>query len=281
MRFGFVLPNLISPVANATALVTTARLAEDVGFDSIWATDHILMPLEFPRYGKGTEAITTLAYLTGVTRRVGLGLSVLVLPMRNPLIVAKELATLMHLSGRELLVGVGVGWNRQEYDYLNVDFTRRGKLLDEYISILRELWTADEPRHKGTYHFSGASFSPQPPAPPPIWIGGESDAAIRRAATLGDGYHPNFRNLDQYAAAVRRLRELSGGRQVTLSVRTTLDLQTGANEAMETLSALQALGLEYPTVGFKHEKLQELVSALELFGRDVIPALRGQKGTGC
>ena len=272
MRFGFILPNLISPIANAHTLVTTARLAELVGFDSIWATDHILMPNEFPQYGQGTEALATLAYLAGITQRVTLGLSVLVLPMRNPIVVAKELASLAHLSGRELIVGVGVGWNETEYNFLNANFHQRGKLLDESISILRTLWTQDNPTHDGTYKFSGASFSPRLNPPPQIWIGGESDAAIQRAAKLGDGYHPNWRKTGDYGAVVREIRAKCGERKITMSLRATFDMREGAKRVIEQLDALRAQGLEYPAVGFKHETLADLVSAIELFGREVIPA---------
>ncbi len=274
MRFGFILPNLLSPIADAHTLITTARLAELVGFDSIWATDHILMPNEFPQYGRGTEAITTLAYLAGMTQRATLGLSVLVLPMRNPIIVAKQLASLAHLSGREIIVGVGVGWNETEYNFLNANFHQRGKLLDEYISIMRTLWTQEHPAHDGTYKFSDAIFSPRVTPPPQIWVGGESDAAIQRAAKLGDGYHPNLRENMDYRAITQRIRETSNGRHVTMSLRTTLNMQDGAASIIEKFETLRAQGLEYPVVGFKHETLGDLVNAIELFGREVIPALQ-------
>ncbi len=274
MRFGFILPNLLSPISNAAALKTSSQLAEAVGFTSIWATDHVLMPEAFPQYGEGTEAITTLAYLSAATRRVELGLSVLVLPMRNPLIVAKQIASIIHLAGRELIVGVGVGWNQDEYRFLNANFHRRGKLVDEYIIILRKLWGEDRPQHEGTYSFSGARFAPQPNAVPPIWVGGRSEAALRRAATLGDGFHPNMpKTVQEYAAQVRRVRELSGGRRLTMSVRLPLDMREGASPVLDQLSQLRDAGLEYPVVAFKHETLNDLVSQMEAFGRDVLPAL--------
>src|SRR5690606_42139976 len=108
MRFGFILPNLLSPIANSTALKTSSRLAEAVGFDSIWATDHILMPVEHPQYGEGTEALVTLAFLASITQRVQLGLSVLVLPRRQPTRAAKQTAPFIPLSGREMSVSVGL-----------------------------------------------------------------------------------------------------------------------------------------------------------------------------
>jgi len=271
MRFGFLLPNLLSPVSYAAAIKTSTQLAENVGFDSIWATDHILMPSEYPQYGKGTEAITTLAYLAGLTERVALGLSVLVLPMRNPIIVAKQLASLAHLSGREVIVGLGVGWNEVEYGYLNADFKQRGKLLDEYIDIMRKLWTNEHPEHDGTHTFSGATIAPTFAKPLSIWIGGESDAAIKRAAALGDGYHPDTKPGQAYGDSMKRVREMRGDKPI---IRMKVDMNEGTAAVIERLSALREDGLEYPAVGFKHETLSELVGQLEAFGRDVIPALR-------
>ena len=275
MRFGFILPNLLSPIPNSTALKTSSRLAEAVGFDSIWATDHILMPVEHPQYGEGTEALVTLAFLASATQRVSLGLSVLVLPMRNPILAAKQIASIIHLSGRELIVGVGVGWNEKEYGYLNANFKQRGKLVDEYIRIMQTLWTQEHPTHEGTYTFSGANFAPRPKTTPPIWIGGESDAALKRAAAVGSGYQPNYRNsIEKYGEAVKRIRELSSSKPITMSVRITFDMRNGSAAVVDHLGKLREVGLEYPAVGFKHETLSDLVSQIEAFGRDVIPQLR-------
>jgi probable F420-dependent oxidoreductase len=276
MKFGYILPNLLSPVSNAHAIKTTARLAEQLGFDSIWATDHVLMPVEFPKYGQGTEAITTLAYLAGITEKITLGLSVLVLPMRNPVIVAKELSSIMHLSGRELILGVGVGWNADEYGFLNANFKQRGKLLDEYVTILKTLWTQEHPEHHGTYSFSGVSFSPNPERVPQIWVGGESEAAIERAARIGDAYHPNLRDSMDYGTVIRRIRSKSGGRHIIASFRATFDLRGGASSTIERLRELEAQGLEYPVVGFKHETLEDLVQGMELFAAEVMPIFRGR-----
>lgn len=278
MRFGFILPNLISSISTATGIKISARLAEAVGFDSIWATDHILMPEQYPQYAEGTESITTLAYLSSATQRVSLGLSVLVLPLRNPLVVAKQIASIIHLSGRELLVGVGVGWNADEYRFLNANFKRRGKLADEYIAIMRTLWTEEHPEHNGAYSFSGVRFAPRPRTRPPIWVGGSSEAALRRAATLGDGFQPNVpKTVTDYAAMVKRIREQSEGRTVTMGARIMLDMREGTSSAIDYLNQLRAVGLEYPAVGFRHETLSDLVSQIEAFGRDVIPTLRDEE----
>lgn len=276
MQFGFILPNILSTVGDASGIKNTARLAEDVGFDSLWVSDHILMPAAKAQYGSGTEALMTLAFAAGITQRVALGLSVLILPMRNPLIVAKELASLHELSGRRpVIAGVGVGWSTDEYGYLNADFQRRGKLADEYITIMRKLWTDEHPAHSGTHNFSGVMFSPRPMQPLPIWIGGESEAAIRRAATLGDGYQPTVpESIGEFAANVRRLREWSAGRAVTISLSITFDMSQGAQAVIDELGAYREAGLEYPAMRFKHASLGELLAHIETFAREVMPALR-------
>lgn len=275
MKFGFVLPHLLSPISNATSIKTSAILAEEVGFDSLWMTDHILMPEEYVQYGQGTEMLVTAAYVAGITQRIALGLSVLVLPMRNPLVAAKQIASIIHLSEREFIVGIGVGWNRDEFRFMNADFEQRGRLADEYIEIMRKLWAEDEPQHEGTYTFEDVLFAPKPVPLPPIWIGGSSEAALERTAQVGSGYQPNRPASDEdYAAQVRRIRELSEGRPITMSMRLTLDIRSSAAGAIDTLSHLRDLGLEYPVVNLKHETLDELVSQMHTFGREVIPALR-------
>ena len=272
MKFGFILPHLLSPISDVTTIRASARLAEEIGFDSIWLTDHILMPEEYVQYGKGTEMLVTAAYVAGITQRIGLGLSVLILPMRNPLVAAKQIASIIHLADREFIVGIGVGWNRDEYRFMNADFERRGKRVDEYIDIMRTLWSEDQPEHEGTHTFSDVLFAPKPDPLPPIWIGGSSDAALNRAARLGNGYHPNMpTTVADYATMIQRIRDMSEGRPVTMSVRITLDVRGGTAEVIDTLSQLEDVGLEYPVVNLKHDSLDDLLRSMSRFGRDVIP----------
>ena len=273
MKFGLVLPNFRSPVNTREGISAAATAGEAAGFDSIWASDHVLMPREHAAYGNVTEALITLAFLAGMTSRVKLGTSVLVLPMRNPIITAKQFASLDYLAGGRLIAGVGVGWCEGEYRFLNADFKRRGKLMDEYIAILRELWTADNPQHSGTYAFSDAVFIPKTIHTPPIWIGGESNAAVRRAAAIGDGWQPNDRGLDEFAAKVADLRRYSAGRAVTVSIRTRVQMQDGAQAIIDRLKRYQEAGLEYPVISFPHETLDDLTAQINAFGRDVMPAL--------
>jgi probable F420-dependent oxidoreductase len=264
-----------SPVNTADGLTALALLGESAGFESLWCSDHLLVPREnAERYGNITEVLITLAFIAGITRRVALGTSVLVLPMRNPIVAAKQLATLDVLSGGRTIVGVGVGWNATEYGWLKADFKHRGALIDEYIAIMRELWTADGAQHEGTYSFKDAFFGPKPARLPPLWIGGESNAAVKRAAQMGDGWQPNDRGLDEFRAKVADLKRYAGERPVTVSVRSRVDMNEGAQAAIDRFSSYSEAGLEYPVVQFPHDGLSDLTAQIEAFARDVMPNLK-------
>jgi probable F420-dependent oxidoreductase len=273
MKFGLVLPNFRSAANTRDGLVAAAQAGEVAGFDSLWASDHILVPREHESYGNVTEALMTLAFLAGITSHVKLGTSVLVLPMRNPIIAAKQFAALDYLAGGRTIAGVGVGWCEGEYEFLNADFKRRGKLMDEFVGIMRKLWTAENPIHNGTYSFGDAIFKPIPERIPPVWIGGESNAAVKRAATMGDGWQPNDRGLDEFTAKVQDLRRYSGTREVTVSIRIRVNMSDGAQAIIERLAQYREAGLEYPVVSFPHESGEELTGQVEAFGRDVIPVM--------
>ena len=210
MEFGFYLPNS-GEGAQPEALSSIAQLGDRLGFYCMVAPDHILMPREvhsvYPYSvtgsilaggnsgaGEWPEQITTLAFLAGVTRRIRLVTSVMIVPYRNPLLTAKMLATLDLLSQGRLIVGAGVGWMREEFELLEAPpFAERGQVTDEYLQAFIELWTADNPRFDGEHvRFSGLIFQPKPAQRPhpPIWIGGQSRAALRRAARLGQAWHP-------------------------------------------------------------------------------------------
>jgi alkanesulfonate monooxygenase SsuD/methylene tetrahydromethanopterin reductase-like flavin-dependent oxidoreductase (luciferase family) len=193
--------------------------------------------------------------------------------MRNPIIVAKQFASLDSLADGRIIAGVGVGWCEGEYAFLNADFKHRGKRMDEFITIMRTLWMADNPYYNGTYSFSDAVFAPKPVRVPPIWIGGESNAAVKRAANLGDGWQPNDRGLDEFAAKVADLRRYSDGRAVTVSIRTRVSVSDGTQAIIDRLSRYREVGLEYPVVSIPHESMDELTAQIEAIGREVIPAL--------
>ena len=210
MEYGFYLPNSGAGV-QPDALVSIAKLGDRLGFHCMVMPDHILQPnrvdstypysltgdiLEAGQSGDGEwpEQVTTLAFLAGVTERIKLVTSVMIIPYRNPILTAKMLATLDMLSKGRLILGAGVGWMEEEFELLNTPpFAERGAVTDEYLRAFIELWTKDDPHFDGKYvSFSNITFLPKPVQKPypPIWIGGQSKPAIRRAAQIGDCWHP-------------------------------------------------------------------------------------------
>jgi probable F420-dependent oxidoreductase len=195
MKLGFSLLNNWG-IADAPALVGLAVRAEELGFDSVWVHDHVFnVGHVSDRIGGRPyyEPMTLLTFVAARTARVRLGTSVLVLPYHNPVRLAKAAATLDVLSGGRLILGVGVGAIEQEMEAMGNAFAQRGAFSDEAIAVMRELWTQEDPRFDGKHsRFAGMKFSPKPLQQPsiPIVIGGLSQAAIRRAARLGDGWQP-------------------------------------------------------------------------------------------
>ncbi|PKB72007.1 MAG: hypothetical protein BZY87_02605 [SAR202 cluster bacterium Io17-Chloro-G6] len=210
MEFGFYLPNS-GAAAEPDALANIAKLGDHLGFYCMVMPDHILQPNQvdstYPYSltgdilaagqsgdGEWPEQITTLAYLAGVTERIKLVTSVMIIPYRNPILTAKMLATLDMLSKGRLILGAGVGWMEEEFELLDTPpFAERGAVTDEYLRAFIELWTKDNPKFDGKYvSFSDITFLPKPVQKPypPIWIGGQSKPAIRRAARIGDCWHP-------------------------------------------------------------------------------------------
>ena len=207
MKYGFSLP-IRGPLATPERLVALAKKGEELGYDTVLTGDHILVPRkiaspypyteggEFPGapYGESMEQLTLLSFLAGQTSKIRLATSVIIVPHRNPLVAAKALATLDVLSKGRLVVGVGVGWMREEFEALGLPpFEERGAVTDEYIRAYKELWTSDDPSFQGKYvSFDDISFLPKPVQKPhpPIWVGGESRPALRRTAELADGWYP-------------------------------------------------------------------------------------------
>jgi probable F420-dependent oxidoreductase len=195
MKFGVNLINF-GPSARPDSLARWAMLTETLGYHFLMTSDHIAMtPDVQARYPAPLyEPFTTLGWLAGVTRRIEIGSTVVILPYRNPLQVARMAANVDQLSGGRLLFGIGVGWSQQEFAALGVPFHRRGALTNEYLAALRTLWTNDMASFEGRYvRFTDVHTAPRPARTPhpPIWVGGASDAAMRRAVRYGDAWHPN------------------------------------------------------------------------------------------
>ena len=230
MKFGLCVPNFGAKITSRD-LVTLAVAAEDGGFDSVFVTDHVIMPeSEKEPYGELLEPFVTLSYIAAKTSTLKLGTSILVIPQRNPILVAKQVAALDQFSGGRVILGLGAGWAAEEFRFLNADFRARGKVFDESIALMRKLWTEDRVNFSGRFFkVSRAVFLPKPVQTlVPIWIGGTSDAAITRAAKLGDGWHPNGLDPEHLKGGVDMIRK--SGRDITISMRITTDVRKKRDE---------------------------------------------------
>lgn len=246
MRFGVHLPQY-SRAASADAVVCVARHAEELGFDDVWVSDHLSVPAHAP-YPPAFlfEPVITLTWAAAATERVGLGTSVLVLPYRHPLHLAKELASLDRLSGGRLVVGAAAGWLEGEFDALGVPFVERGLRTDEAIAALRACWTQDPVNFSGpTVTIADQRVLPQPGRHVPIWVGGASERALARAVRVGDGWHGNVRP-DDVAPLLGRLRDERPEPGFTLSLRVAWDGLADDPDAMRRdLDACEAAGLQH------------------------------------
>ena len=237
MQFGVTLPNFqYGAPATRDHLLAVAEASEDAGYTSIWTSDHIIVGSDFPRYGTMFESFTTLAWLAAKTKRIRVGTSILVLPIRHAILTAKEAATIDQLSEGRLVLGVGLGWNQGEYKFVGASWPRRARHMDESLAVIRNLWSSPCPTFAGEfYRYENALFFPKPAQKngPPIWVGGGSEPALRRAARYGDAWHADEAMPPDFAAACKALEGLASkeGRKVGASIRFTVDLFNATRQA--------------------------------------------------
>jgi len=295
MKFGVCLPNYGNNLSKR-ALVDSALLAENLGFHSIWTTDHLLVPKKHSEpYGNILDSLTTLAYVGAITHRIQLGTSVLVLPLRNPIVVAKQIATIDYLTNGRLILGTAVGWNEEEFQNLSVPFRNRGRRFEEAIKLLRTLYQSESPQFQGQFHkFTDATFKPKPRKNgPTIWFGGNSDVAIQRASKLADGWQPVGLAIDAYRASVEKIKaNLPTGKTFTFSLRIHVDLdgKTEAyaassgeprsvisgnkKQAVEAITQYQTVGLQHMVCYFGDIGLAKLKKQMTQFAKAIIPAFK-------
>jgi probable F420-dependent oxidoreductase len=222
MRYGIHLPHA-GEQASPALIRRFAIQAEELGLDDVWVSEHIIVPRDqFPRSPLFYDPVLSLAWAAAVTQRVRLGTSVLVLPMRHPLPLAKELATLQNFSEGRLILGAGVGWLQSEFAALGVPFAERGRRLDEGLAMMRAVWSQDPVTFKSRYipaAIEGMTMTPMPAHPIPLWLGGSSDAALRRTIRIADGWHGSGHSPAEAAPIVRRLRAERPGPDFTVSMR--------------------------------------------------------------
>jgi len=247
LRFGVHLPQY-GRAAGAPALAAVARHAEDLGFADVWVSDHLAIPVGAP-YPPAylLEPVVALTYAAAATTRVGLGTSVLVLPYRHPLHLAKELATLDALSEGRVLLGAAAGWLEGEFDALGVPFRERGARTDDAIGALRACWGDDPVAYDGAFTtLHDLRVLPKPAHHIPIWVGGASEAALQRALRVGDGWHGTFMRPDESAEILRRLAAERPSASFALSMRVAWDgVATNAGDMARELEMFADLGLDH------------------------------------
>ena len=300
MRVGIALPHF-GPYATPQAIVTVARKAEALGFASLWVLDRLLWPIEpvskYPGNPRGEmpspmqntyDPLTVLSFVAAHTEKLLLGTSVLVAAYRSPAVTAKMIATLDLLSNGRTILGLGVGWSADEFAAVGRSLEERNDQADEFIEVLRELWKTDESFFEGKfYRVPRSLFLPKPlqKSGPPIWIGGNSDRALRRVATHGDGWHPTSRMpIAEMTEKITRAREAAGKRgrtdgNIALTLRWNAfpDLAVPANRSVvaQKLRDYREAGVEHICVDFNIPRptpLDSIHENMERLMRDIIPA---------
>jgi probable F420-dependent oxidoreductase len=307
MRFGVHGLNFGRVAGDIPTLLRLATRSDELRFDSVWVGDHIIIPTQiasaYPYSPTGTppfkpeesalEPLTLLSYLAGCTSHVQLGISVLIVPHRNPLYTAKVLSTLDVLSGGRVICGVGSGWMREEFDALGLNFDRRGEETDEWIRLFKVCWMDGDPEYHGQlYSFAKVKFEPKPiqRPHPPIWVGGNSRRAMRRAVELGDAWHPGWSRPDQLATQRQELEVIAAkaGRDPATLDLTLLrpmhildrpgkgsrrPLIGTAEQVAEDIRAYEQVGVSHLVLGFRTTDGQEMLRQAERFAAEVRPQL--------
>src|SRR5947209_14104652 len=309
MHYGFYLPTR-GQTTTPDDLDTLVQRGEGYGFHSVMIADHIVFPTdihspypytvsgEFPGHGDAMEQLTLMAFVAAKTTTLRLVNIVLILPYRNPVLTAKMLATIDVLSRGRVTVGVGVGWLREEFAALDApDFTRRGAVSNEYIQILKTLWTQDPATFSGEfYHFQALHCLPHPVQKPhpPIWVGGHSPAALRRTARHGDGWHPVGAiaasplppaEMRAHLETLKRLTEAEGRdfSALTISYKAPLydsgvpdrgnrrSFSGTADQIADDVRSFAGIGVHELIFDFRGHSLAESVERLQRFAAEVMP----------
>ena len=309
MNIGLSIPRL----PDAPGIRRFVQRAEELGFESVLAGDHLLLPTggtnQYPYTADGSfsrptdepflETMTLLGYMAACTDTIKLGSTVIILPYRNPLVQAKMFASLDVLTGGRMICGVGVGWLEQEFDTLGVPYAERGPMSDEFLEIFRVLWTQANPEFHGKYYdIAGIQFYPKPVQQPyiPIWVGGHSRPALRRVARYGDCWHTTRQTPDFVAQNLPYLRaqtERAGRDPAAISISlkrslhfTDLDATQEASvltggaviattqEVIDDVHYCRELGIDQLTYDFRVEGLDAGIRVMEHLAAEVLPVAR-------
>jgi probable F420-dependent oxidoreductase len=300
MQFGITIPNNWG-IEDPQKVLDFGPMAEELGYDSIWVMDHLFNNGyirerldDKPYY----HPLTTLSHLSATTRRVALGTSVLVLPYHNPVQLAKYAASLDQMSGGRVILGVGVGAMQEEFAALGVPFRQRGALTNECIAVMIELWTNPDPHYESSrWQFADLKFSPKPLQKPyiPLFIGGSSPGAKKRAATVGDGWHPTGLSPEAFRSGRLEIEKLAteAGRDpqsLTMSIRVEVEAHGGPSstraqgrarlpgddleQMADGVSAYQASGVEHVLFALNTGDINRIGELMQNIARQVIPQFR-------
>jgi probable F420-dependent oxidoreductase len=302
MKIGICVPHYGRPI-EVRRILEVVRRAEERGLDSVWVTDHVIVPrdMEIIYRDHMLDPLAVLPWLAGVTRRISLGTSVVILPYRSPIPVAKLLASVDVLSGGRLIFGAAIGWMEGEFAALGVPFRERASRTDEALELIRTIWTQEYPEiQTKRYRLQGLKASPTPlqKPRPPILIGGGSEGAFRRVARFGDGWHATATNHDAFrqgqVAVDRYWKEF--GRQGTplwtlrlpilvegihqpavdmrwLRGRTTI--QGSVSKVIEQLQGFQSLGCSHVALDVAYSTFPAVLETIDILAQEVRPRLAG------
>jgi len=309
MQFGVFLP-ISGRATGPDTLLAAAQSAEEQGFDAIWSADRVVTPWQIqtsypysenhqfivPPDRPFLDSLTCLAFLAGVTTRITLGISVLVLPYRHPLYWARVATSIERLANGRLTMGIGVGWMEEEFAALGVPFQDRGEMTDEQLQIIQRLWTEERVSFNGRfYQFDDLAFYPKPLQQPriPIWVGGEGTAAKRRAAKYGDAWFPYFVEITPtqlksgYEAVQRDAAEVGRDpEQVALACCRPIEitstpiaqderyLRGSPEQLIESIGLYQAAGVSHLALQFMTPRWPDRVEQIARFAAEVMPQLR-------
>lgn len=293
MKFGINIANH-RDLMSKRYVVETARMAEDLGLDSVWIPDHIIVPTAVEeRYGPVYyDALAVLGYLAGVTTRVQIGTTVLIIPYRHPIVTAKAVASIDQLCDGRLILGVGAGWAETEFTILKLPFAERGRVTDEYLRIMQTLWSQDLPHYSGQYYtFSDFLFAPKPlqQPTPPLWVGGGSRAALRRSAEFGVAWHPNnpvLATLPQDLHTLHALCQKFGRTPIAFCPRFTVHVRpqaaAGTRQCMEgdvaqiidDLLHVKALGATHVVLSTQTNDMAQFRREIDTLATQVFPQVR-------
>ncbi len=302
MKLGVCLPHYGRPI-EIPRMLEVARRAEERGLDSVWVTDHVIVPTQTNVIYREDmlDPLAVLPWLAGVTHRIALGTSVVILPYRSPIPVAKLLASVDVLSGGRLIVGAAIGWLEGEFDALDVPFKERVSRSEEALEIFRTLWTQEHPKLETKRHrLKDVTFSPMPlqKPRPPLYVGGNSEGALRRVARLGDGWHATGSTVEAFgqgAETVRRFWKDAGREgEPALSLRIPI-LIDGVHRAavdmslirgrhviggpvakiVEELRGYQALGCQHIALEVSYSTYPAILETIDIIAERLRPPVAG------